>query len=432
MFATHARQGLKNLVPPKIATPGAVSGSEGGARMNSVIEFYSKLPKGNAAPKSSGIKGKYFDGSNSSRTPLLATIGGLFLFGYTLDYNLHLNEIQRNNDEFLVAYPFNFIKWSRLWQGSSRIITTDLEQGIYPFGKGKGKPIEVFIGMTKRNRLEILIPYSMISERFKDIKQNDFENIHFYHFVSPAHFQTLEDFLGFANIQDKKSGIFKINKRYKRDRAKYRVTHNVVLKKKYFEMSRRFYRLIKLADDQLRGSVIAMDWITNPNTNIIQGLSIFVLDKTKSNHYQDWVTVTDTYTENKDEVERRYLKRYVQAILDTKTSDQDECRMIIVKKSMLPQDMDRTKDALKQFLPDNIFEVEPFNIYGITSLIPLYHALCSDVTGEEPSYRRMLDAIDYQKMIQFPETHKGTRPAEESSDEDSEDQDDDEKMENYL
>lgn len=53
--------------------------------MNSVIEFYSKLPKGNAAPKSSGIKGKYFDGSNSSRTPLLATIGGLFLFGYTLD-----------------------------------------------------------------------------------------------------------------------------------------------------------------------------------------------------------------------------------------------------------------------------------------------------------------------------------------------------------
>ncbi|EOR01188.1 hypothetical protein J056_004509 [Wallemia ichthyophaga EXF-994] len=398
---------------------------------------------------------------------------------------LDLDEIQRNNDEFLVAYPFNFIKWSRLWQGSSRIITTDLEQGIYPFGKGKGKPIEVFIGMTKRNRLEILIPYSMISERFKDIKQNDFENIHFYHFVSPAHFQTLEDFLGFANIQDKKSGIFKINKRYKRDRSKYRVTHNVVLEKKYFEMSRRFYRLIKLADDQLRGSVIAMDWITNPNTNIIQGLSIFVLDKTKSNHYQDWVTVTDTYTENKDEVERRYLKRYVQAILDTKTSDQDECRMIIVKKSMLPQDMDRTKDALKQFLPDNIFEgmqmdissrvhdelnvirrtVEPFNIYGITSLIPLYHALCSDVTGEEPSYRRMLDAIgmplddqemvdilennavhllnladclltstfiDYQKMIQFPETHKGTRPAEESSDEDSEDQDDDEKMENYL
>lgn len=372
--------------------------------------------------------------------------------------------------------PFSLCTTRR---GSSRIITTDLEQGIYPFGKGKGKPIEVFIGMTKRNRLEILIPYSMISERFKDIKQNDFENIHFYHFVSPAHFQTLEDFLGFANIQDKKSGIFKINKRYKRDRAKYRVTHNVVLEKKYFEMSRRFYRLIKLADDQLRGSVIAMDWITNPNTNIIQGLSIFVLDKTKSNHYQDWVTVTDTYTENKDEVERRYLKRYVQAILDTKTSDQDECRMIIVKKSMLPQDMDRTKDALKQFLPDNIFEgmqmdissrvhdelnvirrtVEPFNIYGITSLIPLYHALCSDVTGEEPSYRRMLDAIgmplddqemvdilennavhllnladclltstfiDYQKMIQFPETHKGTRPAEESSDEDSEDQDDDE------
>lgn len=53
--------------------------------MSSVIDFYSKLPKGNATQKASGIKGKYFDGQNSSRTPLLATIGGLFLIGYTLD-----------------------------------------------------------------------------------------------------------------------------------------------------------------------------------------------------------------------------------------------------------------------------------------------------------------------------------------------------------
>ncbi|EIM24038.1 hydrogen-transporting ATP synthase [Wallemia mellicola CBS 633.66] len=98
MLATIARrQALKDLVPPKIATPSAVSGSEAGARMSSVIDFYSKLPKGNATQKASGIKGKYFDGQNSSRTPLLATIGGLFLIGYTLDCELHLEHHKNNH-----------------------------------------------------------------------------------------------------------------------------------------------------------------------------------------------------------------------------------------------------------------------------------------------------------------------------------------------
>lgn len=59
--------------------------------MNGVIDFYSKLPKGQLPQsRSSSLKSKYFDGSNSSRTPLLATVAGLFLFGYTLDYQLHL------------------------------------------------------------------------------------------------------------------------------------------------------------------------------------------------------------------------------------------------------------------------------------------------------------------------------------------------------
>ncbi|TIB97264.1 hypothetical protein E3Q17_03466 [Wallemia mellicola] len=64
---------------------------------NDEIQGTIKLPKGNATQKASGIKGKYFDGQNSSRTPLLATIGGLFLIGYTLDYQLHLKHHKNNH-----------------------------------------------------------------------------------------------------------------------------------------------------------------------------------------------------------------------------------------------------------------------------------------------------------------------------------------------
>lgn len=54
----------------------------------SVVDFYSKLPKG-PLPKSasSGIRARYFDGDNASGKPLVALIGGMILFGYTLDYH---------------------------------------------------------------------------------------------------------------------------------------------------------------------------------------------------------------------------------------------------------------------------------------------------------------------------------------------------------
>ncbi|TIB94718.1 hypothetical protein E3Q19_00027 [Wallemia mellicola] len=119
MLATIARrQALKDLVPPKIATPSAVSGSEAGARMSSVIDFYSKLPKGNATQKASGIKGKYFDGQNSSRTPLLATIGGLFLIGYTLDYQLHLTRANNTLRAPQEQPPLDFIGFLSLTMNS--------------------------------------------------------------------------------------------------------------------------------------------------------------------------------------------------------------------------------------------------------------------------------------------------------------------------
>ncbi|WOO80992.1 ATP synthase subunit f, mitochondrial [Vanrija pseudolonga] len=94
MFASAARRSLTGLIPPKIATPGAVVrvGSSGttSARTQAVIDFYSKLPKGPATEVSGGIRGRYFEGKNASGKPILATIGALFLIGYTIDYQMHL------------------------------------------------------------------------------------------------------------------------------------------------------------------------------------------------------------------------------------------------------------------------------------------------------------------------------------------------------
>ncbi|KAH7337280.1 mitochondrial F1-F0 ATP synthase subunit F of fungi-domain-containing protein [Rhizoctonia solani] len=86
MHASLVRRSLGSLIPPKIATPKIVSGGSG-ASMSSVVDFYSKLPKGPAPPAGNGIKARYFDGKNASGKPFVAAIVGLFLFGYTIDYN---------------------------------------------------------------------------------------------------------------------------------------------------------------------------------------------------------------------------------------------------------------------------------------------------------------------------------------------------------
>ncbi|KDN35326.1 hypothetical protein RSAG8_11660, partial [Rhizoctonia solani AG-8 WAC10335] len=95
MHASLVRRSLGTLIPPKIATPGIVSGGSGS--MSSVVDFYSKLPKGPAPPSGNSIKARYFDGKNASGKPFVATIVGLFLFGYTIDYNMHLKHHKNNH-----------------------------------------------------------------------------------------------------------------------------------------------------------------------------------------------------------------------------------------------------------------------------------------------------------------------------------------------
>ena len=58
------------------------------AGLTPLVEFYSKLPKGPApASASSGLRARYFEGARASPKPLVATIVGIFLLGYTIDYN---------------------------------------------------------------------------------------------------------------------------------------------------------------------------------------------------------------------------------------------------------------------------------------------------------------------------------------------------------
>ncbi|KAJ3572902.1 hypothetical protein NP233_g2775 [Leucocoprinus birnbaumii] len=89
MHASLIRRQLGGLVPPKIATPKLVSGGSG-AGLGPLVDFYSKLPKGRATPRVSGIKGRFFNGKNASGAPLVALILGIFGVSYTLDYNMHL------------------------------------------------------------------------------------------------------------------------------------------------------------------------------------------------------------------------------------------------------------------------------------------------------------------------------------------------------
>jgi len=89
MHASLIRRQLGGLVPPKIATPRLVSGGSG-AGLGPLVDFYSKLPKGHATSTVGGLKARFFDGRNASGIPLVSLIGGLFLIGYTIDYNMHL------------------------------------------------------------------------------------------------------------------------------------------------------------------------------------------------------------------------------------------------------------------------------------------------------------------------------------------------------
>ncbi|KAL4806422.1 mitochondrial F1-F0 ATP synthase subunit F of fungi-domain-containing protein [Aspergillus unguis] len=89
-----ARRGLSTLIPPKIASPNAIGAAKDAARMDRVVNFYAKLPRG-AAPevKPTGLIGRYqarYFGSKPSAAPLAHAIGGILILGYSMEYYFHL------------------------------------------------------------------------------------------------------------------------------------------------------------------------------------------------------------------------------------------------------------------------------------------------------------------------------------------------------
>ncbi|KAL6719133.1 ATP synthase f chain, mitochondrial precursor [Lecanora helva] len=89
-----ARRGLSTLIPPKVASPSAIGGAQDAARMQRVVSFYEKLPRGPAAEaQAKGLLGRYqarYFGKNPSSAPIIHVIGFLLILGYGNNYYFHL------------------------------------------------------------------------------------------------------------------------------------------------------------------------------------------------------------------------------------------------------------------------------------------------------------------------------------------------------
>ncbi|KAF7534241.1 ATP synthase f chain, mitochondrial precursor [Neonectria magnoliae] len=94
------RRALSTLIPPKVASPKAIGGAPDAIRMQRVVSFYEKLPRG-AAPevKAKGILGKYQEkhfGKNPSGRPIIHAIVFLVAIGYAQNYYFHLRHHKNN------------------------------------------------------------------------------------------------------------------------------------------------------------------------------------------------------------------------------------------------------------------------------------------------------------------------------------------------
>ncbi|KAI9827218.1 MAG: hypothetical protein M1832_005356 [Thelocarpon impressellum] len=95
-----SRRALSTLIPPKVASPSAIGAAQDAARMQRVVSFYEKLPRGPAPEvKAKGLLGRYqarYFGKNPSAAPLAHAIGALLLLGYAQDYYFHLRHHKNN------------------------------------------------------------------------------------------------------------------------------------------------------------------------------------------------------------------------------------------------------------------------------------------------------------------------------------------------
>ncbi|KAL5601366.1 hypothetical protein BROUX41_002647 [Berkeleyomyces rouxiae] len=97
-FAT--RRALSTLIPPKVASPKALGANPDAVKMQRVVNFYEKLPRGAAPePVAKGILGRYqakHFGKNASGKPIIHAIGLLLVIGYAQNYYFHLRHHKNN------------------------------------------------------------------------------------------------------------------------------------------------------------------------------------------------------------------------------------------------------------------------------------------------------------------------------------------------
>ncbi|TVY18636.1 ATP synthase subunit f [Lachnellula arida] len=90
-----SRRALSTLIPPK-----GLGAAQDAVRMQRVVSFYEKLPRG-AAPeiKPKGFLGRYqarYFGKNASATPIIHAVVVLLAVGYAQNYYFHLRHHKNN------------------------------------------------------------------------------------------------------------------------------------------------------------------------------------------------------------------------------------------------------------------------------------------------------------------------------------------------
>ncbi|RPA85395.1 mitochondrial F1F0 ATP synthase subunit [Ascobolus immersus RN42] len=94
------KRGLSTLIPPKVASPSGIGAAKDAARMNRIVDFYTKLPKGQA-PKGqykgpfSWYANRYFI-ERQSAMPLVHLISVMIAIGYAQNYYFHLRHHKNN------------------------------------------------------------------------------------------------------------------------------------------------------------------------------------------------------------------------------------------------------------------------------------------------------------------------------------------------
>ncbi|KAI9857147.1 MAG: hypothetical protein M1824_004948 [Vezdaea acicularis] len=94
------RRSLSTLIPPKVASPNGIGAAQDAVRMQNVVSFYEKLPRG-AAPeiKAKGLLERYrarYFGKNASAMPIVHVIASLMALGYGMEYFFHLRHHKNN------------------------------------------------------------------------------------------------------------------------------------------------------------------------------------------------------------------------------------------------------------------------------------------------------------------------------------------------